>query len=75
MLVTDGIDSLLTPAQASQIFDVTPATIRKWSQLGKIQPAGLDEAGRKLYRLIDIARYEKQTRHRAGRTKRLRATL
>ena len=70
VLTLDGIESLLTPAEASRIFDVTPATIRKWSQLGKIHPAGLDHSGRKVYRLIDIARYEKETRQRAGRDKR-----
>lgn len=69
-LTLDGMNSLLTPAEASRIFEVTPATIRKWSQLGKIQPAGLDASGRNLYRLIDIARYEKETRQRSGRDKR-----
>jgi DNA-binding transcriptional MerR regulator len=71
VITPDGINQLLTPAEASRIFDVTPATIRKWAQLGKIQAAGLDTAHRPLYRLIDIARYEKQTRQQSGRQKRL----
>jgi hypothetical protein len=71
VITLDGINQLLTPAEASRLFDVTPATIRKWAQLGKITPAGLDPAGRNLYRLIDIARYEKQTRAQSGREKRL----
>lgn len=69
-LTLKGMNSLLTPAEASRIFEVTPATIRKWAQLGKIQPAGLDRSGRNLYRLIDIAKYEKETRQRSGRDKR-----
>lgn len=73
VIAFDGINQLLTPAEASRLFDVTPATIRKWAQLGKIRPAGLDPAGRPLYRLIDIARYEKETRLQSGREKRLRA--
>jgi DNA-binding transcriptional MerR regulator len=69
-LTIEGKNSLLTPAEASRIFEVTPATIRKWAQLGKIVPAGLDPAGRSLYRLRDIADYEKETRLRSGRDKR-----
>lgn len=66
----EGVNQLLTTTQAATLFGVTAATIRKWAQLDKIQPAGIDRAGRKLYRLIDIARYEKQTRVRSGRENR-----
>ncbi|BDY31397.1 helix-turn-helix domain-containing protein [Mycolicibacterium mageritense] len=66
----DGINQLLTTAEASTIFGVQAATIRKWAQLGHINPAGLDKGGRKLYRLIDIARYEKETRVKSGRANR-----
>lgn len=70
VLTPDGLNQLLTPSEASTIFGVGAATIRKWAQLGKIQPAGMDRAGRKLYRLIDIARYERETRTRSGRESR-----
>lgn len=66
----DGINQLLTPAEASSLFNVTAATIRKWAQLGHITPAGLDTAGRKLYRLKDVAAYEKTTRVASGRENR-----
>lgn len=68
----DGINQLLTTAEASSIFGVQAATIRKWAQLGHIQPAGIDKGGRKLYRLIDIARYERETRIASGRENRER---
>lgn len=61
---------MLTTAQAATICGVTAATIRKWAQLGHIEAVGLDRAGRKLYRLIDVARYEKQTRVASGRENR-----
>lgn len=70
--IPGGLDSLLTPAQASSLFRVTAATIRKWAQLGHIQPADVDNAGRKLYRLGDIAEYEKKTRVASGRENRER---
>lgn len=70
VLTPDGINQLLTPSEASRLFNVTPATIRKWAQLKKIEPSGIDTTGRKLYRLIDIARYEKQTRKQSGREQR-----
>lgn len=63
----NGLDTLLNCVEASTIFGVQAATIRKWASLGHITAAGLDERGRKLYRLGDIARYELQTRHAAGR--------
>lgn len=67
VLATDGLDSKLTTVEASAIFNVTAATIRKWASLGKIEAVGIDQRGRKLYRLADIAQYEKKTRHAAGR--------
>jgi DNA-binding transcriptional MerR regulator len=70
VLTPDGANELLTTAQAATVCNVTAATIRKWAQLGHITAAGLDRSGRKLYRLIDVARYEKQTRIRSGRENR-----
>lgn len=67
VLATDGLDSKLTTVEASSIFNVTAATIRKWASLGKISAVGIDGRGRKLYRLVDIAKYEQHTRHAAGR--------
>ncbi|MBF6187631.1 hypothetical protein IU414_06495 [Nocardia farcinica] len=67
VLVTDGLDSKLTAVEASAIFSVTAATIRKWASLGKLAAVGMDARNRKLYRLADIAACEKATRHAAGR--------
>ncbi|NKT56881.1 hypothetical protein GS885_02385 [Rhodococcus hoagii] len=67
VIANDGLDSLLTTAEAATVFSVTAATIRKWAQLDKIQAVGMDRSGRKLYRLGDIALYERTTRQRAGR--------
>lgn len=67
VFATDGLEQQLTTAEASAIFGVTAATIRKWASLGKIQAVGIDRSRRKLYRLIDLAKYEQQTRRSAGR--------
>lgn len=67
ILETDGLEQKLTTVEASTLFGVTTATIRKWASLGKIHAVGIDRSGRKLYRLGDLALYEKQTRHAAGR--------
>ncbi|KIA63012.1 hypothetical protein [Nocardia vulneris] len=68
ILATDGLDQKLSAVEASAIFGVQAATIRKWASLGKIQAVGEDRQHRKLYRLIDLARYEKETRRAAGRS-------
>lgn len=68
VLTTDGLEQQLNTTEASTIFGVQAATIRKWASLGKIEAVGEDARHRKLYRLIDIARYEKATRAAAGRS-------
>jgi predicted site-specific integrase-resolvase len=68
MLVTDGLDQKMTAVEASSVFGVSADLIRKWASLGKIEAVGMDRRGRKLYKLIDIARYEQQTRRAAGRS-------
>ncbi|KMS74523.1 MerR family transcriptional regulator [Streptomyces leeuwenhoekii] len=46
---------------------VSPRTIRSWIARGHLAPAGLDERGRQLFRLADLARAEHATRGRALR--------
>jgi len=46
---------------------VTPATVRQWASRGHLQPVGLDDRGRPLYALADLARAEHATRARALR--------
>ncbi len=70
---------LLTTCEASELAtqwrrtlsagaaEVTAATIRQWASRGHLQPAGLDDHGRPLYALTDLARAEHATRVRALR--------
>lgn len=67
MFTTNGADELVTPAEAAPVLGVTPALIRKWASTNKIQAAGLNRSGHKVYRYLDLARYEHQTRRAAGR--------
>ncbi|MGW3711445.1 MerR family transcriptional regulator [Streptomyces albogriseolus] len=46
---------------------MSPRTIRSWVARGHLAPAGLDERGRQLFRLADLARAEHATRDRALR--------
>lgn len=55
--------TLLTGEAAAQEAGVTPATIRKWVQLGRLSPAG--KRGRAhLFRLEDVFAAERATRRR-----------
>jgi DNA-binding transcriptional MerR regulator len=47
--------------------EVTPATIRQWASRGHLPAAGLDDRGRPVYALADLARAEHRTRVRALR--------
>lgn len=67
MLTPDGIDTFITANDAATLCGVSTATIYVWAHRGTITPAGLDNRGRKLYRLIDIAKAERATRNRARR--------
>lgn len=69
----------LTTAEAAQLATtwrrlvsagaaaVKPATIRQWASRGHLTAAGLDDRGRPLYALADLARAEHATRARALR--------
>ena len=67
VLTPDGVDSLITAAEAATLCGVHAATIRKWAERGKLSASGMDRRGRKLYRLLDVARAERATRDRARR--------
>lgn len=60
-------DGLVTGAQAAQLAKVTSAAIRLWVHRGHLTKAGIDEHGRSLYRVTDVARAEYKTRKRARR--------
>ncbi|MFG3228127.1 MerR family transcriptional regulator [Kitasatospora sp. NPDC048194] len=61
------MNELMTPAEGADLCGVTVDTIWQWKRRGLIQPDGLDERGRPLYRQITLARAEAKTRKRAGR--------
>jgi excisionase family DNA binding protein len=67
ILVTDSIHSLITTTEASTLFGVSCEAVRQWVRRGKLTATGIDDRGRKLYRLIDVSDAEKATRKRAGR--------
>lgn len=63
----DGIDSLITATEAANLCGVSAEAIRQWASRGILEPTGLDDRGRKLYKLLDVARAERATRERARR--------
>lgn len=67
VLTPEGIDSLITSTEAATLCGVSAATIRKWVQRGNLEPSGLDINGRKLFRLLDVAKAERATRSNARR--------
>lgn len=71
ILTPDGINNLITATEAATLCGVTTAAVTNWSARGRLQVRGLDEKGRKLYRLLDVARAERATRdHHASALRR-----
>lgn len=72
---TDMFADLLTIPEAATTYHVTEARIRQWKKRGHIEPAGMDEFGRLLYRGIDVLRAETAAQKRLTATQaRLLAT-
>jgi DNA-binding transcriptional MerR regulator len=67
ILIPDGVDDLITVAEAASLCGVSSEAIRKWASRGILIASGLDERGRKLYKVIDVAKAERATRDRARR--------
>ena len=67
VLTPDGIDSQITATEAAQLCGVALCTITKWARDGRIQPTGINRQGRKVYRLLDVAKAEYATREKARR--------
>ena len=68
VIAPDGLNTLVNSSDAAAVAGVAVETIRKWKERGLIEPSGLDEKGRPLYRLLDIAKAERATRDKARRT-------
>lgn len=76
LMTPDGVESLITSSEASQLASVSAVTIRSWANRGyrgpdgawhKLPVSGRDRSGRPLYRLLDVAKAERATRDRARR--------
>jgi hypothetical protein len=63
----DGLNTLVTTTEAAEVAGVTVSAISNWRRRGLIQPSGLDDRGKPLYRLADIVRTERSTRRRNWR--------
>lgn len=66
-MVPDGIDSLITTNDAATLCGVSAQAIRMWVNRGLLAATGMDDRGRKLYRLVDVAKAERATRNKARR--------
>ncbi|MBA0047728.1 hypothetical protein [Mycobacteroides sp. LB1] len=75
VLAPEGADSLVTAEEAATICGVRSVTVRQWASRGygrakdkiKLAQSGQDDRGRKLYRLLDVAKAEHATRGLARR--------
>jgi predicted site-specific integrase-resolvase len=67
VLTPEGIDSQITATEAAALCGVALCTITKWVRERRIEPVGLNIQGRKLYRLLDVAKAEHATREKARR--------
>ena len=67
ILIPEGIDDLITATEAASLCGVSAEAVRKWASRGILAAAGMDARGRKLYRLIDVAKAERATRDKARR--------
>lgn len=67
ILTPDGIDSQITANEAATLCGVSTETVRTWAHRGLLTATGMDNRGRKLYRLLDVAKAERATRDKARR--------
>lgn len=66
-IAPEGIYTEITASEAAGHCGVTVAAITNWVSRGHLNPVGIDNRGRKLYRLIDVAKAEYATRNKARR--------
>ena len=60
----DDLDTHITATEAAALCGVTTQAVSKWVQRGHLAPVGINERGRRIYTLRDIARVEHMTRQR-----------
>lgn len=71
MLVPETLDNLVSTTEAANACGVAVNTVSMWRTRGYLEPTGLDERGRPLYKLIDVLRAARDTRRRAVGEKRI----
>lgn len=64
-LVPEALDDLVSTAEAADMCGVGRSTISMWKKRGWLEPAGLDDHDRPLYKRIDVLRAARDTRNRA----------
>lgn len=67
ILTPEGIDSLITANEAATLCGISAQAVRMWVTRGQLTAAGMDDRGRKLYKLVDVAKAERATRDKARR--------
>ncbi|AIM41041.1 hypothetical protein PBI_SQUIRTY_94 [Mycobacterium phage Squirty] len=67
VLTPDGIDTLVTAAEAAALCGVTTSTIYVWVNRGTLTPSGKNRLGHNVYRVLDVAKAEHATRAKARR--------
>lgn len=67
ILIPEGIDDLITANEAASLCGVSAQAVRMWALRGILTASGMDARGRKLYKLIDVAKAERATRDKARR--------
>ncbi|AVJ50738.1 hypothetical protein SEA_OGOPOGO_99 [Mycobacterium phage Ogopogo] len=65
--LADGPFSQVTATEAAEQFGLTIAAITNWVRRGHLTPSGIDDRGRKTYRVVDLAKAEAATKRRARR--------
>lgn len=68
-LVVADLDQLVNTQDAADHAGKTPDVVRRWKYLGYLEPSGLDQYGRPLYKLLDVLQVEQLTRRRAAKKK------
>lgn len=61
MLTVDDLDNLVTTPEAAERLGISQGMIRQWAARGKIKRVNPD-GPRPVYRLIDVARAERDQR-------------
>lgn len=67
IMIPEGIEDLITVNEAASLCGVSAEAVRKWASRGLLAASGMDARGRKLYKLIDVAKAERATREKARR--------